>query len=67
MLMVVRDEKFGDCKTLGLPIHFDKFEIPKVRRGPQASKDSADVLKEILGMSDEEIQELYSYEGAVKL
>ena len=67
MLMVVRDEKFGDCKTLGLPIQFDKFEIPKVRRGPQASKDSADVLKEILGMSDEEIQELYSYEGAVKL
>lgn len=65
MLMVVRDKKFGDCKTLGLPIQFDQFEIPKVRRGAQAGEDTANVLKELLGMSQDEIKELYSYEGAV--
>ncbi len=67
MLMVVKDEKFGDCKTLGLPIQFDQFEIPKVRRGAQAGADTKAVLKEFLDMSDEEIKELYSYEGAVSI
>lgn len=67
MLMVVHDKKFGDCKTLGFPVLFDKFEIPKVRKGAQAGEDTADVLKELLGMSSEEIKELYSYEGAVQV
>ena len=67
MIMVVRDKKFGDCKTLGLPIQFDQFEIPKLRKGAQAGEDTADVLKELLGMSEEEIKELYSYEGAVRV
>lgn len=64
---VVRDPKFGDCKILGFPVKFDKFEIPKTRRGAQSGEDSADVLKELLEMSDEEIKDLYNYEGAVKL
>lgn len=67
MLMVVHDKKFGDCKTLGFPVQFDKFEIPKVRKGAQAGENTADVLKELLGMSSEEIKELYSYEGAVQV
>ena len=67
MLTIVHDKKFGDCKTLGLPIRFDKFEIPKVRRGAQAGEDTKEVLKELLGMDEEEIRELYSYDGAVKL
>lgn len=67
MLTIVRDKKFGDCKTLGLPIQFDQFEIPKVRRGAQAGEDTASVLKEVLGMSEEEIQALYCYEGAVRV
>lgn len=67
MLTIVRDKKFGDCKTLGLPIQFDQFEIPKVRRGAQAGEDTASTLKELLGMSEEEISKLYSYEGAVKV
>ena len=67
MTMIVRDPKFGDCKTLSLPIRFDQFEIPKHRRGPQAGGDTADVLKEILGMEEEEIKALYSYEGAVEV
>lgn len=67
MLMVVHDKKFGDCKTLGFPVQFDKFEIPKTRKGAQAGEDTADVLEELLGMSKEEIKELYSYEGAVEV
>ncbi len=67
MTMIVRDSKFGDCKTLGLPIRFDQFEIPKHRRGAQPGEDTADVLREILGMEDEEIKKLYHYEGAVKV
>lgn len=65
MVTIVHDKKFGDCKTLGLPIQFDKFEIPKVRKSSQAGEDTADVLKELLGMREEEIKALYSYEGAV--
>ena len=67
MLQTVHDRKFGDCKTLGQPMQFDKFEIPKNRRGAQSGEDSADILREVLGMSQEEIKELYSYEGAVEV
>lgn len=67
MLTIVHDKKFGDCKTLGLPIRFDKFEIPKVRRSAQPGEDTADVLKELLGMEEKDIRELYSYEGAVRV
>ena len=67
MTMVVRDRKFGECKTLGLPIRFDQFEIPRQRRGAQAGEDTASVLKEILGMDEAEIKELYSYEGPVEV
>ena len=67
MLETVHDRKFGDCKTLGQPMQFDKFEIPKNRRGAQSGEDSADILREVLGMSQEEIKELYSYEGAVEV
>lgn len=67
MLMVVHDKKFGDCKTLGFPVQFDQFDIPKVRKGAQAGEDTADVLKELLGMSEEEVKALYSYEGAVQV
>ena len=64
---VVHDEKFGDCKTLDFPLQFDKFEIPKHRHASQSGQDTAQVLKELLGLSEEEIKELYSYEGAVKV
>lgn len=64
---IVHDEKFGDCKTLDLPLRFDQFEIPKRRSAAQSGQDTAQVLKDLLGLSEEEIQELYSYEGAVKV
>ena len=64
---MVTDEKFGECKTLDLPLKFDKFEIPKYRHGSQSGADTAQVLRELLGLSDEEIRTLYNYEGAVKV
>lgn len=64
---VVHDEKFGDCKTLDLPLRFDGFELPKRRSAAQSGQDTAQVLKDLLGLSEEEIRELYSYEGAVKV
>ena len=64
---IVHDKRFGDCKTLNLPIHFDQFEIPKTREGAQAGEHTSQVLHELLGLSEEEIQQLYSYEGAVKV
>jgi Predicted acyl-CoA transferases/carnitine dehydratase len=67
MTTVVRDDYFGDCRTLDLPIKFDKFDMPKHRRASQSGQDSAQVLKELLGLSDEEIRDLYSYEGAVEV
>lgn len=67
MVSMVYDNKFGYCKTVDLPIHFDKISIPKYRKASQAGEDTAEVLKDLLGLSDEEIKALYSYEGAVKV
>lgn len=67
MIDIVHDKKFGDCKTLGLPLRFDKFGTPHVRKGAQAGEDTADVLKELLELTDDEIKILYSYEGAVSV
>lgn len=64
-ISIVTDEKFGECKTLDLPLKFDKFDVPKYRQGSQSGADTARVLRELLGLSDDEIRELYSYEGAV--
>ena len=67
MTNVVRDNYFGDCRTLDLPIKFDRFEVPKHRKASQSGQDTAQVLKDLLGLSEEEIKDLYSYEGAVEV
>lgn len=59
MIYQVHDSKEGDFKVIGLPMKFDKFEVPKTNFVPQPGEHSAEVLTEVLGMTKEEIKELY--------
>lgn len=59
MICQVHDSKEGDFKVIGLPMKFDKFEVPKINFVPQPGEHSAELLTELLGMTEEEIKELY--------
>lgn len=59
MLRWVHDSKEGTFRVPGLPMKFDKFEIPNENFVPQPGEDSYSILKEILGMTEDEIAELY--------
>ncbi len=56
MIERVHDSKEGDFKILGLPIKFDKFKIPDEKMVPQPGEHTVEVLKNLLGLSEEEIQ-----------
>jgi len=59
MICRVHDAKEGNFKVLGLPLKFDQFEIPNEKFVPQPGEHTAEVLKDILGMSEEEIQKFF--------
>lgn len=59
MIQRVHDRREGDFKVLGLPVKFDKFHIPEEKTVPQPGEHTVEILKRILGMSEEEIQKLY--------
>ena len=56
MIERVHDSQDGDFKSLGLPIKFDKFKIPDEKMVPQPGEHTVEVLKNLLGLSEEEIQ-----------
>ena len=55
----VRDRKEGTFHVLGLPLKFDRFQIPEEDFVPEPGEHSQQVLSELLGMSEREIEELY--------
>ena len=59
MICRVHDSKEGGFKVLGLPLKFDKFDIPDNKFVPQPGEHTAEILRDILGMSEEEIQKLF--------
>lgn len=59
MIQWVHDSREGDFKVLGLPLRFDKFDIPEKKSVPQPGEHTAEILKDVLGMSEDEIQKLY--------
>lgn len=59
MIWNVHDTKEGDFKVLGLPMKFDKFDIPEKKTVPQPGEHTEEILKNMLGMSEEEIQRLF--------
>jgi len=56
MIELVHDSREGDFKILGLPLRFDKFDIPEEKMVPQPGEHTTEVLKNMLGLSEEEIQ-----------
>lgn len=63
MLRWVHDSKEGTFRIPGLPMKFDKFEVPNENFVSQPGENSSSILKEILGMTEEEIAELYGKNG----
>ncbi len=59
MVCRVHDSKEGSFKVLGMPLKFDKFEVPDDKSVPQPGEHTAEILKGILGMPEEEIQRLF--------
>ncbi len=54
MVVQVHDSQEGVFKVLGLPIQFDRFELPKRKMVPQPGEHTAEVLKDILGILESE-------------
>ena len=61
MYALVHDKKVGNWKAMACPLHFDKFDTPHDCFVDHPGDHSIIVLKNILGMTDEEIKELYNY------
>lgn len=59
MIYQVYDRKEGDFKVIGLPLSFDKFEIPNSASVPELGDDTEEVLTTLLGMTKPEITALY--------
>lgn len=59
MMQWVHDSREGDFKVLGLPLKFDRFHIPEKKQVPQPGEHTAEILKHVLGMPEDEIQKLY--------
>lgn len=59
MICRVHDTREGDFKVLGLPLKFDQFDIPEEKMVPQPGEHTEEILKDMLGMSEEEILSLF--------
>lgn len=59
MIRRVHDSREGDFKVLGLPMRFDKFDVPEEKNVPQPGEHTHEILKNILGMPDGEIEKLF--------
>lgn len=59
MLHWVHDSREGDFKVLGFPIKFDRFRIPEEKTAPQPGEHTSEILGGMLGLTEEEIRNLY--------
>lgn len=63
-MIPVTDSKNGTYQIYGSPFKFNNFDMPKETFAAQAGEHSVSVLRELLGMKDEEIKDLYLRMGA---
>jgi len=57
MIVHVEHENFGDMKMLGTPIKVSSHR-PEYKPGPKLGENNEEVYKEVLGMTEDEIEEL---------
>lgn len=55
LICQVHDCLEGDFKVLGLPMKFDRFQVPKESFAAQPGQHTKEVLKSLLGMGEDEI------------
>lgn len=67
-MIPVTDSKNGTFQIYGSPFKYNNFEMPKETFAAQAGENNVSVLKELLGMKDEEIKDVFEQMGvAVEL
>ncbi len=54
----IEDPEFGEAEIEGPRSSFDRTPLPETRRGPRIGEHSAEILRELCGMSEHEIAEL---------
>ena len=54
----IEDPEFGEAEIEGPRSLFEGTPLPETRRGPRIGEHSAEILRELCGMSDREIAEL---------
>ncbi len=62
-MIPITDSKNGTFQIYGSPFKFSAFDMPKETFGSQPGEYTFPVLRELLGMSDEEIVSLYADMG----
>ena len=60
LFVKVHDHKAGDFTCVGMPLKFSTIETPREVVTPQLGENNVDVLTNLLGMSSEEVDALYS-------
>ena len=64
MAVRVHDRQEGDFLVLGLPLAFDGWERAEEETVPQPGEQSREILRGLLGMSEEEIESFYENASA---
>jgi benzylsuccinate CoA-transferase BbsF subunit len=54
----IEDPEFGEAEIEGPRFWFERTALPETRRGPRIGEHTAEVLREVCGLSDREIAEL---------
>lgn len=62
----VHDPIMGDFNIPGMPVKFQNWEDRSDVKAPLLGEDNDDILRDLVGMSDEEIRELYAEKVLVK-
>jgi CoA:oxalate CoA-transferase len=62
----VKDAVLGEFDIPGFPVKFSRWEISKDLKAHSLGADNADVLKEYLHLSDQEIKNLYDEKVLLK-
>lgn len=62
----VRDEAIGEFEIPGFPTRFSAWQPPRGLRAAALGEDNEEVLEELLGLSQAEVQALYEDEVLVR-
>jgi formyl-CoA transferase len=54
----IEDPEFGEAEIEGPRSWFERTKLPQTRRGPRIGEHTAEILREVCGLSENEIAEL---------